>query len=393
MRLDPEQFAQQPPKQVTEPDIRAMPYVWRPASEIPPRQWLYGKHLIRGFASGTVAPGGTGKSALTITDALAMTTGRDLLGKNENNDPLTVWLWNLEDPRDEIERRICATCMHYGIEADDIGSRLFVNSGRDAPLVVAGKQRDATVIYRPVIEALVSEIQGNSVDVIVIDPFVSSHELPENDNSAIDAAVKEWARVASRAGCAVELVHHVRKNNTGNDTTAEDARGGKAFVDALRSVRVLNRMRADEAERAGIDDGQWRYFRAELGKSNMAPPPENADWCRLASVDLGQGDSVGVVIPWRWPDAFDDITVHDLETVQRHISKGEWRDDVRSPQWVGIAIAEALGLDHDSKPVKAKIKTMIKTWIGNDALRIERRRDPESRREKNFVVIGEAAQA
>ena len=45
---------------------------------IPPRQWLYGTQLIRGFVSVLVAPGGTGKSAYAMAMVLALVAGRPL---------------------------------------------------------------------------------------------------------------------------------------------------------------------------------------------------------------------------------------------------------------------------------------------------------------------------
>ena len=91
------------------PDARPLvaPYVFRPAAEIPPREWLYGRHYIRHFVSTTIAPGGVGKSALAITEALAMATGRPLLGVQPLKR-LRVAYWNGEDPLEETERRVVA---------------------------------------------------------------------------------------------------------------------------------------------------------------------------------------------------------------------------------------------------------------------------------------------
>src|SRR4051794_17267583 len=52
--------------------IDPQPFVLRDPRSIPPREWLYGHHYIRGFASSTVAPGGTGKSILLKVEAAAM---------------------------------------------------------------------------------------------------------------------------------------------------------------------------------------------------------------------------------------------------------------------------------------------------------------------------------
>ena len=52
---------------------------------LPPRRWLYGRHYQRGVVSATVAPGGTGKTSLVMVDAVAMATGRNLLGSSPRN--------------------------------------------------------------------------------------------------------------------------------------------------------------------------------------------------------------------------------------------------------------------------------------------------------------------
>jgi RecA-family ATPase len=44
------------------------------------RDWIYGKHLLRGIVSMTIASGAVGKTSLKIVEALALATGRNLLG-------------------------------------------------------------------------------------------------------------------------------------------------------------------------------------------------------------------------------------------------------------------------------------------------------------------------
>jgi hypothetical protein len=56
--------------------LKATPFVWRDEADIPPRQWLYGKHLLRKFVSVDVAAGGIGKSSVKIGEALAMASNR-----------------------------------------------------------------------------------------------------------------------------------------------------------------------------------------------------------------------------------------------------------------------------------------------------------------------------
>jgi hypothetical protein len=115
-----------------------------------------------------------------------MVTDRDLLGDTVHGGPKSVWLFNLEDPRDELERRIAAAMQLHTIAGGDLGDRLHIDSGRDRPLCTAMQTRDGAQISKPVFDDLARQIWGRKIDVLVVDPFVSSHQVSENDNGAID---------------------------------------------------------------------------------------------------------------------------------------------------------------------------------------------------------------
>jgi len=366
--------------------LEPKPFVLGDASKIPPREWVYGRHYIRKFLSVTVAPGGTGKTAITLAEAVAMATGRSIMGVE--TEPRRVWVWNLEDPLEELQRRIAGIAQHHNITQDDLGDRLLVNSGRDEPLIIAEQAGGANVLT-PAADALTHHIKAMNVDVVIVDPFVSSHHLSENDNKAIDMVVKRWAQVANDANCSIELVHHVRKGNGMQEATVSDARGASALVDAARHVRRLQRMTAEEARNAGIDEDQfWRYSREGDSKDNLAPPSGDSTWRQMVSVELPNGDSVGVSEPWSWPDAFSDVTRSDLESVQRRVASGEWRENPRAKDWVGIAVAEALNLDAADSYNKAKIRQLLKIWIENGALRVTEQPD-KHRKMRAFVCVGQ----
>jgi len=383
--------------------ISATPFVLRDPALIPQRDWLYGRHLARKFLSTTVAPGGVGKSSLVITEALAMASGQKLLGQWCARD-LRVWLWNGEDPVDEMERRIAATAIYYELSAGDIAGRLFVDSGREMEIVLATQTREGTAIAEPIVADMMRTIRTNRIDVVVIDPFVSSHRVTENDNNAIDRVAKTWGRIADETNCAVQLVHHVRKTN-GAEISVEDGRGAVALLAAARSARVLNVMNEEEATKANVENRRL-YFRVSDGKGNMSPPAEKSDWHKMESVSLGNGhlgddgDSIGVVTSWEWPDAFDGIEAADLLKAQKAIDGSQWRENDQAGNWVGKPIAHALDLDIGTgrtsdltkaqKAAKAKIKTLIRVWIGTGALVTVEAKDGKSNLRK-FVEVGEWA--
>lgn len=371
--------------------VKATAFSWRPTEQIAKRQWLYGRHLLRKFVSLDVAAGGVGKSSLKIGEALAMASGQDFYSKGLPEGALNVWMWNLEDPHDEIERRIHATAQRFKLKPEDLGNRLYVDSGRDQPLVMATEGPNGAMIVRPVVDALIEEMIARKIDVLQIDPFVSSHAVSENDNNAIDIVAREWNIVAERTGAAINLVHHVRKQN-GTEATADSARGASSLIGKARSVLVYNRMSEDEAAKLNVPaEERFFYFRVDNDKANLAPP-ERGDWYRMNNEDLANGDSVGVACAWTPPDAFDGLTARHLYMVQKAVSEGEWRENVQTKdQWVGNAVAAALGLDLDDKHNRKRVQMLLYAWVREGALEVVEVEDRQ-RRPRKHVVVGKWVQ-
>ena len=187
-----------------------------------------------------------------IAEAMAMTSGRDHLGERVYA-PLRVWVYNLENPRDELTRRIIAAMQHHGVEPEDLAERLFEDTGRECPLCTAVQTRNGVEWLKPELTVLAQEIRTRKIDVLIIDPFVSSHLVPENDNGAIDLVVKEWARLDDTCNCAIELVQHCRKTN-GESATSESGRGASSLLAAARSGRLLNQMNDKTKAEVGLKD-------------------------------------------------------------------------------------------------------------------------------------------
>lgn len=372
--------------------IHATQFVWRDPLSIPPRPWVYGRHMIRKQVSVTVAPGGVGKSSLTLVEALCLASGRQILGEWVPTEPLRAWVYNLEDPREEMERRVIGAMMHHGIAPEDIGDRLFLDTGRERPLCTAVEVKGEVSIVKPEIEALAAAIQDRGIDVLIVDPFVSSHRVSENSSGAIDLVAKEWARLADRCNCAIELVHHTRKTG-GADATTEDGRGSSALMGAARSGRVLNKMSEELREQAGIKDDPATIFGIDRDKANLAPAGAR-QWVRMASVDLGQGDHVGVAEPWQWPDAFDGVRREDLLSVQREVDsrcktgRPPRLSDQSGLDWVGHIVAEFLDLHADDD--KRRIKKIVSDWVKSGAL-VKAEIEDEHRKKRPCVKVGEWA--
>jgi len=372
--------------------LQATAFAWRDPKTIPPRKYLYGGHLIRKFGSAKFAPGGVGKSILALTEAIAMATGRALLGVAPSQR-CRVWYWNGEDPLEETERRVAAICLHFGIAKEELEGWLFIDSGREQEIILAVQNpKTGATIAKPVVESLIDTMLDNEIDVLIIDPFVSSHRVTENDTMAMEMVAKQWTKIADETDAAIELIHHTRKTG-GAEATVEDGRGAVAVLAAVRSAQVLNKMTPDEGVKAGVENYR-EYFKVENGKANLFLPPERADWFELKGQQLGNGnafgmggDDIAVVFQFKMPDVFDGMTGGDTDRALWELRSGMWLVNPKATSWAGIAVAKALGLDISDAQAKARVKHMLKRWEQSGALRHVRRVDPVTRHERTFYEV------
>jgi AAA domain len=234
-----EQSADERPKQDHGPKA---PFVLPPfksfdPANLPPRKFLYGKHYQRRTVSGTVAPGGTGKSSLVMVEFISMAIGLDLLDEKRPLDggPLRVWYHNGEDNTDELNRRLAAICQHYEVPLKDLEGYFFMTSGNEVPLRVAQSYSQVQVqTDHRLVKCIAEQIGNNKIDVAGFDPLVTLHAVSESDPGKMDGVVRIFAKIADTQNCAIDLSHHTRKSPSGAgpaDLDLDDMRGAKAISD------------------------------------------------------------------------------------------------------------------------------------------------------------------
>jgi hypothetical protein len=331
------------------------PYHFPDPATLPPRQWLYATHYIRGFCVATVAPGGFGKTTLALNEALQMAEAG-----------LRVWFISGEDDLSEIERRVGAHCKYHSRTPDMFGNRLFLDDKSTFPLKIAESSRNGPKLDLKRLEEFERCIIENAIDVVILDPFVAFHFLAENDTTAMTTLITTLANIASRRNACIELAHHVRKPATGQvELTVYDARGAAAIVNAVRSCRVLNQMSLVEAQQLQKPpEKRSQYFRVDSGKRNMAPP-EKARWMHLVSVQIGNGDYVQALEPFAYEP--EKTSEADEAWVVGILSGGiDYRADSRSPEWLGVKIAEHFDRSVNVKGDILWINRQLRKWLTPD---------------------------
>jgi hypothetical protein len=266
--------------------------------------------------------------------------------------------------------------------------------------------KNGNIIFDQKLLAEVTQfISDNRIDCIILDPFIAFHQVPEIDNIMMEKVIKEgFEQIALSTNCCIELCQHTRKTAQAQqgELTADDSRGAGAIVNAARSVRVINRMSAQEADLPNIEPDERRhYLRISRDKPSMLPPGK-AKWVHLASIELPNAtstrprDNVQAAEPWAYPKPFDSVKPDDMRWAREEVRRKDYRVSPNSPHWFGYVLAERLKLDiglpgvprdQSQKGNRQRISAIISTWIGKGVLAKETRQD-EARRDREFYVAG-----
>jgi len=235
---------------------------------------------------------------------VACASGHDILGE-KIFERVNTAIINLEDPMDELERRLAALMIQHKVCRTDLDGRLFLDDSEGRSLTMAAVGDDGYTIIHPDEAAMIEQVKVNNIGLIICDPFAESHSLEENNNPQMVKAAAAWRRVARATDAAILLVHHVRK---GEASGIDAARGAKALTDSSRVGLLLSPMTKEDGDLFGVaEENRWQYVRLDDAKRNMAPAGK-ARWFQLAQQALGNGkglypngDNVAAVAIWSPP--------------------------------------------------------------------------------------------
>lgn len=362
---------------------------------VAPRQWVYAKHYLRSFVSVLASAGGIGKTSLQIVEALAICTGKPLLGE-EVTEQCNVWLINLEDPMEEMQRRILAAMRRYGVTPDEVRGRLFVDAGRDFSLNFAVQTREGVTPNTALVAHLIKRIPELNIGAVFIDPFVGAHQINENDNMAVNAVVGQIRQVADETNCAIGLVHHIRKGN-GEDANIDSVRGAGSLIGAARAARVINRVSEDDAIRLGVNAQEAiGIFRVDDGKANLSPPSHAATYRRMEGVQIANGEWIGVATDYKLPDEWggmtDDVVNEMLRSIDLGIPDEDGNEEYYSirPQdkdrWVGKVITDYNFKNSEHLKNEGQAKRIISQWQKSGLIEVTKYHSTKQRKERSGVL-------
>jgi len=162
------------------------------------------------------APGGSGKSFLSIQIALKM-----LL---ENKDYKTL-IWNTEDTKGDIRKRT-NQILNYILNENDLDIKnIDIIDNSNLPIYFNDNNLQAFKdLFKP-------------YNLIILDPLISFFQGEENSNTEARRFMNIINKIAIDNNQAIIIIHHHnKKDKEGNSRT----RGASAFVDAARLLYEIN---------------------------------------------------------------------------------------------------------------------------------------------------------
>jgi hypothetical protein len=341
----------------------------------PPRGWLLANTFCRSFLSMLLADGAVGKTALRYAQLLAAATKRPLTGEHVFVR-CRVLVVSLEDDTNELKRRLLAAMLHHGVSRDELKGWLFLSAPGRAKGKLLTIEKSGRTQIGDLATHLEATIVRRKIDVIMLDPFVKSHSIGENENSLIDEVASVLTDLAAKYDIAADTPHHTSKG-AAEPGNAGRGRGASAMVDAGRLVKTLSPMSSEEARLFGIAEADRKqYIRLDNGKVNIIRAGGNPQWFQLVGVKIGNGtelypngDEVQTVTPWMPPNLWSDLSVATLNQILDRINEG-MPDGERYTDSSAAKDRAAWRIVVELAPGKSEgqAREIIKTWVKNGVL-------------------------
>jgi regulatory protein RepA len=225
-----------------------------------------------------IAPGGIGKTTVTIRAAIGIALGRPVFGETVRK-PGRVLVLTAEDSRQILVARLRA-CM-AAMELTEAERRTVLDGVRIADVSGAGFKLTEVVgdVVRPAanVDALIELAREIKPVLIVIDPAVSFGVGEGRVNDSEQGLIEAARGVRNALNCCVLYVHHSGKQNARERTLDQySGRGGSAFADGSRMVLVLQDLSpADFKAATGqhLSDGETGLILARPKLSYCPPQP------------------------------------------------------------------------------------------------------------------------
>lgn len=342
---------------------------------LPPRPYLYSTYLQRGHVTLLSASGGVGKSAWSLSVAIDLACGIDHLGAGDFK-PRKVLVYNSEDDQDEMLRRAGAYMKFHNF-TDAMRQRVRENvtivSGVNGALQFADYKDGAVVIRKKSVELFEQIVRERGIEVAMLDPLVSLHNIPENANSEMNKLIMAIKKITADCNIATLVSHHDKKN-IGNrdveDASQDDLRGAGAITTSVRVVLAMKRLSKKDVSRLRIpaEDVPRIVALSKGAKSNYSARDASSRLLFANSVQANNGseefaaDSTVALSVYKLRALGPRISDDQRDAILAEIAKGEFRSDAQTNGPIVQLMADIAGFEPDPDG-KRYAATLLAEWL------------------------------
>jgi hypothetical protein len=241
------------------------------ANPPPPMEFIV-EDILPKHRTTFAAPGGTGKTQMTLWMALHVASGRKMFDRYEVKRPGRVLVMNAEDPKRQLQRRLImlANCMEWDTDAQKhaaFENVAFVDFETDTIALSSQVQRTNHYDITATVHEIIKAYRGAGVSWVIFDPMTLFGFDEAGGNDSASAMMKASGILADQLNCAVTYVTHTTKAGArSGEADMHTTRGAAAFGDLTRAHwNLVNFRPYDQASKT-------RYLQLSFDKASYAAP-------------------------------------------------------------------------------------------------------------------------
>jgi len=358
---------------------------------LPPRPWMVDRLLMLHENTLLLAPGSVGKSSVVLAVAAHLAVGRDFNTFKTHVKCKSV-IYNGEDDVNEQTRRLLALCIQYRLDYDVVRQNVMLLSSDHIDLRLVGAQSNTPYRNDAMYRQLIDVLSDPDVGMFGADPLVDMHTVDEGNNVHMNFVMQTFKHVAREGNVCNLIAHHTTKGNGARQEerigNMDIARGASGIVYKARIAYTLLNATQQDCEDYGMQDAdRGLYVRLDDAKMNLALATNKPIWFKRETVNLANGDAVGVIHPVQMQKNTSNMRMRLADILMDTMTVNAQATMTISQAVAVIKATEPLYANKTDVDVKKRLEGLFATAVQVKGRTLHARREGEGAKATLLIVM------